>query len=227
MSDVRASARYVGSFFIISNVVFIAGAVIFLEPFLGAADYLSVIANNRSSVVLGALLEIANAFAYLGIAVVMYPILKRRFESVAIGYVALRTLEFVMQILASLVPLLLLGLSMQFKAASGSTAGIAALGSMLLDQRMWAFHMISLTLSSGALLFYSMLLRTKLVPAFISIWGLAGAAIVLINMLAEMFGFPLPNLGYLMLANELFLGGWLIVKGFRPAAVAELTKESA
>jgi hypothetical protein len=33
-----------------------------------------------------------------------------------------------------------------------------------------------------------------------------------------MFGFTIPNLGILMLLNELFLGVWLIVKGFNPSA---------
>ena len=227
MTDTKAAARYVGTFFIFSNVVFIAGAVIFLEPLIGAPDYLAIVADNRASIVLGSLLEIVNAFAYLGIAVFMFPILKRRFESLALGYVAIRTLEFAMQILASLVPLLLLGLSMQMRVASDSPSGVAALAAMLLDQRMWAFHMISLTLGVGAILFYYMLLKTKLVPALISVWGLLGALIVLINMLAEMFGFRLPNLGYVMLANELFLGGWLIIKGFRSPALADLIKGSA
>jgi hypothetical protein len=88
------------------------------------------------------------------------------------------------------------------------------LGTLLLAERIWAFHMVSVTFGLGALMFYTMLYRSKLIPRFISIWGLLGAAIVLVNALLEMFGMPPGNLGVVMLLNELFLGVWLIVKGF-------------
>jgi hypothetical protein len=68
------------------------------------------------------LLELINAFAYLGIAMLMFPILKQRYESLALGYVGLRIIEFVMQILTDLSPLALLTLS---EAASGGTPGIS------------------------------------------------------------------------------------------------------
>jgi hypothetical protein len=70
---------------------------------------------------------------------------------------------------------------------------------------------------------YSMLYRAKLIPGFISVWGLVGAALVLANTMFDMFGISLGvlgNLGILMLLNEVFLGVWLIVKGFSPSAEA-------
>lgn len=67
--------------------------------------------------------------------------------------------------------------------------------------------MISITLGYSALLFFSMLYRLRLVPRFVSIWGLLGAIVVLANTPTNLFGVSLPNLGYLMLLNELFLGG--------------------
>jgi hypothetical protein len=69
-----------------------------------------------------------------------------------------------------------------------------------------------------------MLYREKLIPRFISVWGLLGSAFVLVNVIFDMFAVSLPNLGVLMLLNELFLGVWLIVKGFNQT---ELTSEAA
>ena len=219
MHSFRNTARYVGSFFIFSNVVFILGAVIFLEPVLGAPDYLQLASASRATVVTGVMLELLNAFAYLGIAVFMFPVLKRRYESLALGYIGFRILEFVMQILAELSPLALLNLSEAFLSAGApADSYFQTIGAMLIAERHWAFQMISLTLGSGALLFYSMLYQLKLVPRFISMWGLLGAAIVLVNMLGDMLGANLPNLGYVMLLNELTLGVWLIVKGFNKQA---------
>ena len=65
-----------------------------------------------------------------------------------------------------------------------------------------------------------MLYRMKLIPRIISVWGLVGAAFVLGNTIVEMYGGSLVNLGVIMLLNELFLGVWLILKGFNPAAIA-------
>jgi hypothetical protein len=216
----KRRARIVGACFLISNVVFMVGAVVFLEPVLSAPDYLTLVSANRAKVVLGALLEILNAFAYLGIAVYMFPVLEGRFESLALGYVGFRVVEFVMQILSDLAPLALLTVSAGAVGLGASIdPSVQTAGTALLAQRAWAFQMVSITLGSGALLFYSMLYQLKLIPRFISIWGFLGALIVLANTLFDMFGVSLPNLGFLMLLNELFLGVWLIVRGFNPIAV--------
>lgn len=100
MNTYRKNATITGASFIISNVVFIVGAVIFLESILGSPDYLTRVSANRAKLMLGDMLELLNAFAYLAIAVYMYPVLKRRFENWALGYVGFRVLEFVMQIIA-------------------------------------------------------------------------------------------------------------------------------
>jgi hypothetical protein len=217
MDTSKRTARLVGAFFLFSNIVFIVGAVVFLEPALNDPDYLSLLSSNRSQVVVGALLEISNAFAYLGIAVLMFPIFRKRYESLALAYVGLRVLEFAMQILSDLAPLVLITLSEAF--VNGGTADASAyqvLGDALIASRHWAFQMVSITLGAGAILFYSMLYRDKLIPRWISIWGLVAVAAVLVNTVFDMFAVTIPNLGYLMLLNELFLGVWLIVKGFNP-----------
>ena len=58
-----------------------------------------------------------------------------------------------------------------------------------------------------------MLHQNRLIRRVISIWGLAGAAIVLIKAALDLHGIPAGDLGVIMLINELFLGSWLIVKG--------------
>ena len=73
-----------------------------------------------------------------------------------------------------------------------------------------------------------MCIRDRLIPGFIAIWGLIAAALVLIN---TVLGWFMPDLGAAlgvitglpMLLNELFLGVWLIVKGFNPSAIAALS----
>ena len=170
--------------------------------------------------ILGVLLEIINGIAYVGIAVIMFSILKQRFESIALGFVGFRLVEFVMQILADISPLALLNLSEEFlKAGAPESSFFQTLGASLLAERYWAFQMVSITFGLGALMLYYMLNQSKLIPRFISIWGLIGATIVLVNAILDMLGFTPGNLGILMLLNELFLGIWLIIKGFNPVVI--------
>jgi hypothetical protein len=222
MNPSKKTARIVGALFLTVNVAFLAG-VLTLESILGSPDYLAIVSAKRTQVVLGVLLEVINAVAYVGIALLMFPILRERFKSMALGFVGFRILEFVMQILADISPLSLLTVSEEFVSA-GAPAGspFQAIGTLLLAERFWAFQMVSITFVLGALLLYTMLYQSKLIPRFISIWGLLGTAVVLVNTILDMLGFPPGNLGVVMLLNELFLGVWLIVKGFnQPAEISE------
>ena len=224
MNGFRSTARYVGAAFLISNVTFILGAVVLVEAILGAPNYLTLASGNRPQIVLGVLFEWINAIAFVGIAVLMFPILRRRFESLALAYVGFRIVEFVTQILADVGALSLLLLSEEFvKAGSPASSAFLTVGATLLDVRFWSFQMLYLIFSLSGLLFYYMLYRTDLIPRFVSIWGLAGAALVLFQTLVDMFGLALdPSIsvmtGLPMLLNELFLGIWLIAKGFNPSA---------
>jgi len=158
MNTNNKTVRIVGALFLTSNVVFILGAFVFVEPTLSAPDYLTLVSANRTQVVLGALLELINGVAYVGIAVLMFPILRQRFESMALGYVGFRVMEFVMQTLSDLSPLSLLTLSEGFvRAGALEASSFQTLGSLLLAERYWAFQMVSITLVLGALLFYTIL----------------------------------------------------------------------
>jgi hypothetical protein len=197
-----------------------------MEAILGAPDYLSLITAGRAQVMLGVLFSFANGLAYVGIAVLLFPILRRRFGSLALAYVGFRMVEFIMQIVAGLSPLALLTLTGEpGNAGAAAASDLPALGALLLAVRFAAFQMLNLIFSLSALLLYTMLLRTRLVPGFIAIWGLSAAALVLLN---TVLGWFMPDLGAALgmitglppLLNELLLGVWSIVRGFSPPAIA-------
>lgn len=220
MNANNKTARLVGALFLICNFTFLLGAVGFIEPILGDPDYLNLVYLQRNRVVIGVLLELMNGVAYLGITVVMYTIMRSNFERIAIAYVAFRVMEFVMQVLADLSPLSLLTLGEEFVNVSPTNVSTFEItGSMLLADRAWAFQMISITFGLGALCFYFMLYHSKLIPRFISVWGLIGATVVLLSVISDMFVLNIPDLGLIMLLNELFLAVWLIIKGFSPTAI--------
>lgn len=221
MKTYRKTATLVGSAYLFSNITFILGTIVMVEAILGSPNYLSLIPASRAQIALGVLLSFANGLAYVGIAVLLFPILRSRFESLALAYVGFRVVEFITQILADVSPLALLTLA----ESTNQTGTLQELGSLLLAGRFWAFQMLNLIFSFSALLLYFMLFRTRLIPRYISIWGLIAAALVLSNTVIGWFNPALgETLGMItglpMLLNEVFLGIWLIAKGFNPSAVA-------
>jgi len=221
MKTYQKTATLVGSAFLFSNITFILGTIVMVEATLGSPDYLSLISASRAQIALGVLLSFANGLAYVGIAVLLFPILRPRFESLSLAYVGFRLIEFITQILADISPLALLTLAGDID----QTSVTQGLGALLLAERFWAFQMLSLVFSLSALLLYAMLFRSRLIPGFISIWGLIAAALVALSTILGWFNPDLgQSLGMItglpMLLNEVFLGIWLIVRGFCPSAAA-------
>lgn len=217
----RKTAIIVGALFLISYFGVFAGYA-WLGPVIESPDYLAKFHSNKTQVMVGVLLELLNGISVLGIAVIMYLLLKRHSEGIALGYVALRVLECGMQVAMDMSPLSLLALSRDFiQAGAPEASSFQTLGASYLAEREAAALMLLIFFSSGALLFYYLLYQTKLIPRFISLWG--GIAVVLmvamsilgIDNIAVGMIFALP-----IIADEIFLALWLIVKGFNPSAIA-------
>ena len=94
--------------------------------------------------------------------------------------------------------------------------------------REWTYLMGSMVmLGLGALVLYTLLYRSRLVPRWLSLWGLVGAGLILVRGVAEMYGAEFATAAQAILAapialNEMVLAVWLIVRGFHVPAVAEV-----
>lgn len=223
MDTNRKIAILVGALFLTSYFGVFAGYAL-LGPVIDAPDSLTQFHLNKTQVMSGVLLELVNGIAVLGIAVIMYPLLKKYNEGIALGYVAFRVLECGMQVAMDMGPLSLLKLSQKYiEMGAADTLQFETLGALYLAERDAAAFMLMIFFVAGALLFYYLLYRSKLVPRFISIWGvIALVLIVTMNVLdlqIMSFGmiFALPIIG-----NEIFLAIWLIVKGFNSSATAPM-----
>ncbi len=210
MKHLRKTAILVGLFFLLSNITFLLGAFFFVEPYIAMPIVPWQILANGSKITLGALLEMVNGVFYIGIAVLMYPLLKKQNESLALAYVIFRIVEFIMQIGSDVSALGILQASRMVWTPGMETVFISF--------RFWFSQMISLTFGLGAMIFYILLIKSKQLPRFISIWGLVGAILVTVSTVTAMFNLTFDFLGFIMLANEIFLGFWLIFKGFKPTA---------
>jgi hypothetical protein len=226
MNFSRATARSVGALFLAAMVGSLVGGVVFVEPYLTAPDYLMAVSENQTRVIVGVFLELINGLAVLGIGVLMFSILREYDERTALGYLGLRIVESVFCCVIVISPLSLITLSQAYVGAGASDASYyQAAGALSIAQRASvAGLLIPVFLGLGALLFYRALYQFRLLPRFISIWGFVGAVLILAMNVLLTFGVDVGDIGLVLalpiILNEIFLGIWLIARGFSPSAIA-------
>jgi hypothetical protein len=233
MNTSKRTAVTVGVLFIVCTVASILGPS--LAGSVNGPDYLNQLAANPNQMITAALLEFIWAAAGAGIAIGLYPLLKKYNGAMALGAVGFRVVEGVFVLIGTLSLLTLLTLSQEFVAAGAPGASsFQTLGALLLALRDWQLHVISgLAFSLGALLYYVILYRSKLIPRWLSGWGVLGAllslAATVLASFARDFGMESVHT-YLSMPiglNELVLAVWLIVRGFNPSAAAPLAATTA
>jgi hypothetical protein len=153
----------------------------------------------------------------------MFPILKQQqSERIAIGYLGFRIVNAVFIAVMVLFILLQIPLASEYIKAAGSDASfLQALSSVFMQGQLYAYNFGMTFVGIASLMLCYTLYRAKLVPRLVAVWGLIGYAIILCGSLLEVLGFNLLTIhaipGGLW---ELFIGVWLIVKGFNPSAFA-------
>jgi hypothetical protein len=223
----RTAARVVGALFIIASVPFTL-AVVLLEPILAAPDYLIEVSRNEFRVGTGALLELTNHIAVVGIAVVIYPVLRPFSERLAMGYLVARSMESVIFIMGTMHLVALLNVSHEFVAAGAPPVShFHTLGSMLLTGHDWNRAEFAFTaFSLSALILNYLLFQARLVPRWLCGWGMFGAALLLAARIMVISGLELSSATVTLLdspimVQEMVFAVWLIVKGFNSGAFTE------
>ena len=143
------------------------------------------------------LLELISGVAVIGIAVIMFPILKTYNEKLDLGYIIIKIIEGGVMIIAGIMFL--------------------SQNALLLEIRDWIYVSHAYIFILGALIFYYLLYQSKLIPRFISVWGVIAVIMLLVGNLLEIMGISPAMLIFLFLPimlNEVFLAIWLIAKGF-------------
>jgi Domain of unknown function (DUF4386) len=222
----RRIALIAGVFFIITFVASIP-ALYFYEPVLDHAGYI-LGAGADTRVEFGAFLEVILAIANVGTAVVLFPIVKRQNESIALGYVASRILESTVIVIGLVSVLSVVALRQDLAGAAGSDpATLTAVGRSLVaihDQTFLLGPAFCAGIGNGILLGYLMY-RSGLVPRGLAMIGLIGGPLAFATATAVLFGayeqsspinglFTAPEFVW-----ELSLGIYLAVKGFRPSPI--------
>lgn len=219
-------AKIVSVLFIIATIAAIL-SVAFLGSVLSNPDYLISFSANGTQVLVGALLDLIGAGAFVGLAVVIFPILKKHNETIALGYVVARSFEAVPFVIANISLLSPVTLSQKYgQVGALDASNFLPVGASLRAVYDWTQLLGPRVLASlAALPFYYLLYQSKLLPRWMSVWGLIGAPLYLASGLLPMFGLvdlasPLLIILFIPAAVlEMVLAVWLIVKGFNSAAI--------
>jgi len=173
-----------------------------------------------TDVFIGGILEIIVALAGIGTAVVLYPVLKKQNEVLALGLVSCRILE-ASTIFAGVAFLLTAVTLRQPGMAAGALQTSQTL--VTLYDKIFLVGQSFIPALDDILLGY-LLYKSRLVPRILSIIGIIGAPLLTIGFIAVMFGFigrfdPLAFVAAVLVALfEFSLGIWLVTKGFNPSA---------
>ncbi len=230
MNSSRKFAVIAGVVFIIATAAGLSSTA--LVPALSSPDYLTRVSAHVNQVAGGALLLLIAAFGSVGIAVSLYPVLKERNAALAIGSVVFRTIEAVMYTVGVVSLLSVLTVGQQLTSAGGADrALLQAVGNALVSLHDHAAVAGVFAFSLGALLYYYLFFQTRLIPRWLSGWGIVAIVSMLAACVLALFS-DSPVTGYVLLVlpiavQEMVLAVWLIVKGFNPSATASLSAKTA
>jgi hypothetical protein len=193
----------------------------FLSP-LTDPDQLVSIAAHRAQVSTGGLLAIVAGMASAGIAVALYPVLKSSSAGLAVGAVAFRVIEGTLALVGATAVLSLVSVSGRFADGGGlDRAAYEVIDQALLAVQHWVADVGAvLAFSMGALLYYLALYRTRLVPRWLSVWGVIGVAALAVSAVLVVYGVIGPLSPTQMIiavpiaSQEMVFAVWLIAKGF-------------
>ncbi len=213
MTHYRTITVITGTLFIIATITALVAAQ--LEPArVGSAEYVLSFVQHPYLVAVSACMYLLAAGTSVGIAIALYPLLKKVSPAAALGAVLFRTIEAVFYSVAVLGLLAVSSMTQQFMITPADTYRLI---DVVLHMRDHATLVGVMSFCVGALLYYSIFYRARLVPRWLAGWGIVGALAMFVACLAALFSGN-PVTGYMLLIipillQEMVFAVWLLVKG--------------
>ena len=237
MNTYRKTAVIVGILFIIGTVSGVLSGVV-TAPIRAGSTYPLNVSASETQWIIGTLLTLLMGLSLAMVPVLLYPIFRKHNEVLAFGSVLFRgVFEAVGEMLLVISFFLLLTVSEIYgKTGAADASNFQTLGSMLIAAGDWIQMIGGIVFSVGTLMIFVLFYQTRLIPRWLSGWGIIGAVLYFIAKIVSMFS-PLhlaPDIGVgigLLLVptaiQEMVFAVWMIVKGFNPSAIAALSAKTA
>ena len=211
MINSKTNARIAGVLLILGTVPILFAMALWGKPLM-SPDYLSAMAAHPDQVRLFVITIMVMGFSCAGIGIALYPVLKRYNEGLALTAMGFRLMEGPLQMVSALGFMALLAVSQEFvKAGSPSVSMFQSASAAIKTVNDWFTTAYVLPFCIGAASYYIIFFKARLVPRWLSAWGLAGLLLMTISNVTGIFD---SLLSLPILVQELVLAVWLIVKGF-------------
>lgn len=225
----RRTAVLVGVLFLAATGTFLVADEL-ITGVLDLPDYLTRAPAHATALSAGALLAFVDGLAVVGIALLLYPLLKVHSQPLALGYVGFRVAELAAILLYLATPLLVTQIGGGLADGTVDASAGQHLGEVFQAQYDVAIVMIYLFTSVAGTVLAVALLRSWLIPRPLAVLGLAGYPVLLAGTVLHLFDLADVTQGVGLLAAapggifELILPIWLIVRGFdRPVRLGKET----
>jgi hypothetical protein len=194
---------------------------------LAGVDMLELVNTNSSQLTGGAFFTLLMGISLVGMTVFLYPIFRKDSEELAMGMVLFRgALEGTFYFVTTISILSLVALGNEYVASGSDSAALQSMGNILYRIIDLLGPVGTIVFLIGATCLYISFYRTRLIPRWLTVWGLIGVVPYMAYALLHFFHMDNGIGFYLQMVlalQELVMGGWLIVKGFDPAAVSRLS----
>ena len=230
--DTQKTARLFGWLFIATFITSIPARFLFADGLGASFEDMRFVpgAGSETSMYLGAILEFGVIAANIATAVVLYPIVRRQSEGLALGYVTARITESAFILVGLISIISVVSVADALAGATGAEASaLAAQGSSLVSTYEWAFLFgpgLVVGFGNGLILGYLMY-RSGLVPRRMAMFGLIGGPMLIISFVLILFGVyeNASAPAFLMALPEIIweasLGIYAAWKGFRPSPITK------
>ena len=234
MNTYRKNAVMAGVLYFLGSVFGFSGSVIGGEvlssltaskPLVGV-DILSLVVANSSQITMGAFFYLMMGISLMAMTVFLYPLFRKDSEELAGGLLLFRgALEGTGYFISTLGILTLVALGNEYIATGANSAALQSMGNVLYQVQDRLAPVGPIFFLIGTTCLYLSFYRTRLIPRWLTVWGLIGVVCSLASALLSFFhvdtGYG-PYLELVIFPQELVMAVWLIVKGFNPSAIAAL-----
>lgn len=234
MNAVMAGVLYfLGSAFgIVSAVVGgeVISSIVKTKPLSGMV-LLDILSTNSSQLINGSFFILLMGISLVAMTIFLYPIFRRDSEELALGMLLFRgALEGACHFITTLSILLLFALSTEYVATGSNSSALQSMCIAVYHFQDFLGPVGTIFFLIGATCLYFSFYRTRLIPRWLSVWGLIGVVPYMAYALLHFFrmdngvGFYLQML---LAPQELVMALWLIIKGFDHAAIDKLMSDKS
>lgn len=231
MNAVMAGVLYfLGSAFGVASTAVggkVISSIVTNKP-LADPDLLDLVASNASQITGGSFFILLMGISLVAMTVFLYPIFRKDSKELAMGMLLFRgALEGAYYLISTLGFLILVLLGNEYVATGADSAALQATGKVFYHFQSLLGPVGTIVFLIGATCLYVSFYRTRLIPRWLTVWGLIGVVPYMAYAILKFFHIDISGAFYLQMVlapQEILMALWLIIKGFDHAAINKLMK---